>query len=127
MSTQKKSDFQLISTRLKAIMQKHISDRIQVRSDKPDQVEFIGSPTPFSHNKEMWIGAVRIGKRYVSYHLMAIYMFPDLLQWISPELKKRMQGKSCFNFTRVDERLFRELDEQTKRVFERFKDSGSIS
>jgi tripartite-type tricarboxylate transporter receptor subunit TctC len=58
---------------------------------------------------------------------MAIYMFPDLLQWISPELKKRMQEKSCFNFTRVDERLFRELDEQTKRVFERFKDSGSIS
>jgi hypothetical protein len=126
MSPQKKSDFQLISTRLTAIMLKHISDRIQVRSDKPDQVEFIGPPTPFSHNKEMWIGAVRIGKRYVSYHLMAIYMFPDLLQWISPELKKRMQGKSCFNFTRVDEHLFRELDELTKRAFECFKDSGSI-
>ncbi len=107
-------------------MRKHTSDRIQVRSDKPDQVEFIGPPTPFSHNKDMWIGAVRIGKRYVSYHLMVVYMFPDLLQGISPELKKRMQGKSCFNFTHIDDHLLQELDELTERGFERFKQSGFI-
>ena len=26
-----------------------------------------------------------------------------------PELRRRMQGKACFNFTRVDEALFAEL------------------
>lgn len=119
-------NFQIIASKLTDIMRKHLGDSIQVRSDKPDQVEFIGPPTAFSHNKEMWIGAVRIGKRYVSYHLMTVYMFPDLLQGISPELKKRMQGKSCFNFTRVDEGLFRELDELTKRGFERYKQSRSV-
>jgi hypothetical protein len=107
-------------------MLKYTSDRIQVRSDKPDQVEFIGPPTPLSHNKDVWIGAVRIGKRYVSYHLMVVYMFPDLLQGISPELKKRMHGKSCFNFTHIDDHLLQELDELTERGFERFKQSGFI-
>lgn len=119
-------NFQLIASKLTDIMLKHINDRIQVRRDKPEQVEFIGPPTALSHNKEMWIGAVRIGKRYVSYHLMAVYLFPDLLQGISPELRKRMQGKSCFNFTRVDEHLFNELDELTKRGFERYKHSRSV-
>ncbi len=28
---------------------------------------------------------------------------------MSPELRRRMQGKSCFNFTTVDEPLFAEL------------------
>lgn len=33
----------------------------------------------------------------------------------SPALRKRMQGKSCFNFTRVDDALFFELVDLTAR------------
>ena len=44
---------------------------------------------------------VQIGKRYVSYHLMCVYLSPDLLAEMSPQLQERMHGKSCFNFTRV--------------------------
>ena len=29
---------------------------------------------------------------------------------MSDALRKRMQGKSCFNFTKVDDDLFHELD-----------------
>jgi hypothetical protein len=50
---------------------------------------------------------------------MPVYIFPDLLKDITPALKKRMQGKSCFNFTKIDEALFSELDELTKRSIER--------
>ena len=46
---------------------------------------------------------------------------PEMLETISPELKKRMQGKSCFNFRTVDEALFDELTALTKRGYERFK------
>ena len=70
--------------------------------------------------------AARIGKNYVSYHLMAVYAFPDLLDGISPELKRRMQGKSYFNFTRVDENLFQELEELTQEGYERFKQEEMI-
>jgi len=50
---------------------------------------------------------------------MPVYMYPDLIKTISPELKKRMQGKSCFNFKKVEKPLFDELNELTKQGFER--------
>ena len=53
------------------------------------------------NKKPIWFGAVQIKQRYVSYHLMPVYVNPELLKGISPELKKRMQGRSCFNFTTV--------------------------
>ncbi len=40
---------------------------------------------------------------------MPVYVFPELLGAVRPLLRKRMQGKSCFNFTRVDPALFEEL------------------
>ncbi len=52
-----------------------------------------------------WFAGTRLGKRYVSYYLMPIYVQPSLLDDISPELRRRMQGKSCFNFARVNEPL----------------------
>jgi len=48
-------------------------------------------------------------------------MYPELLQDISPELKKRMQGKSCFNFKKVEPNLFAELSTLTRKGAEKFK------
>lgn len=47
----------------------------------------------------MWFGAVQTRARYVSVHLMPVYSHPDLLGGVSDELRARMHGKSCFNFT----------------------------
>jgi hypothetical protein len=66
-------------------------------------------------------GGVQVKKNYVSYHLMPVYAYPELLDNISPALKKRMQGKSCFNFTKVDEETLKELGTLTKKGFEAFK------
>jgi hypothetical protein len=66
-----------------------------------------------------WFGAVRLGKRYVSYYLMPVYVDPSLLKDVSPELRKRMQGKSCFNFTREDDALLDELTALTMRGYDR--------
>ena len=65
-------------------------------------------------------------KNYVSYYLMPVYIFPDLLTGISPELRRRMQGKSCFNFKDVDPALFKELAALTKAGFERYKKEGLL-
>ena len=65
-----------------------------------------------------WFGAVRRGKAYVSYYLMPVYGDPRLLVDMSPELRRRMQGKSCFNFTRVDEGLLTELTDLTRRGYD---------
>ena len=49
----------------------------------------------------MYFGSVRLGKAYASFHLMPLYMCPELARQISPELRKRMHGKTCFNFKTV--------------------------
>ncbi len=73
-----------------------------------------------------YFGGVKVGKRYVSYHLMPVYAFPDLLDDISPELRKRMQGKSCFNFTKVDDALFAELTDFTRHGYDAFAANGLL-
>ena len=78
-------------------------------------------------NKQpLCFGGVRLGKAYVSFYLMSVYACPDLLKTMSPELKKRMQGKSCFNFKEVDEKLFKELAKLTKAGAARFSDGKLI-
>lgn len=70
----------------------------------------------------LMFAAVRLGKNYVSYHLMSLYMLPEEGLTLSPELKKRKQGKACFNFKEVDEKLFKELAKLTKAGAKRFSD-----
>ncbi len=84
--------------------------------------------TPYSplYQKELFLGAVQVKKNYVSFYLMPIYMYPDLLEGISPGLKKRMQGKSCFTFTAVDEELFQELEALTVKSIERLRQEGLV-
>jgi len=78
-------------------------------------------------NKQpLCFGGVRLGKNYVSFYLMSVYACPDLLKNMSPELKKRMQGKSCFNFKEVDEKLFTELAALTNAGAARFGDQKFI-
>jgi hypothetical protein len=69
-----------------------------------------------------YVAGTRLGKRYVSYYLMSVYAQPDLVASMSPGLRRRMQGKSCFNFTRLDESLFAELDALTARAVARHQE-----
>jgi hypothetical protein len=71
--------------------------------------------------RNLFFGSVQIKKNYVSFYLMPVYMFPELLKDISPALKKRMQGKSCFNFKKVEPELFNELASLTRKSVDHFK------
>ena len=70
-------------------------------------------------NYPLMFGGVRLGKNYVSYYLMSVYA-TDESKRMSEELLKRMQGKACFNFKEVDEKLFKELEKITKVGAKRF-------
>ena len=78
------------------------------------------------NKKPLWFGAVQMKKRYVSYHLMPVYLNPQLLEGISLELRKRMQGKSCFNFSTPDAALFKELAALTKAGFDDYRQQGYV-
>jgi hypothetical protein len=69
----------------------------------------------------VWFGGVQIMKNYVSFHLIPIYADPSLEKTLSPVLRKRMQGKSCFNFTTLDPSQRDELTALTRKGFESFR------
>jgi len=90
-----------------------VAPQLSISADRPDLYALVGrKPSPFPQHKghPMDFASIRVGKAYVSFHLMPIYMSPALQTTIQPGLKKRMQGKSCFNFTQVpDTKLVAEL------------------
>jgi len=93
-------DFSVVFVELKSVFAK-CGGRLSVKADTPTEYTLVTRcPSPFPQHKghPMYFGSVRLGKAYVSFHLMPLYMNPALTKTISPALKKRMQGKTCFNF-----------------------------
>jgi len=69
------------------------------------------------------IAWTEIKKNYVSFHLMSVYADPIIRKAVTPELAKRMQGKSCFNFKSVDRELFDQLRSLTRLALSDLKRS----
>jgi hypothetical protein len=113
------NEFPVVFEQLKNIL-KPYAKNLTVKHDTPDNY-YLDGPYSEKWKKEIFFAAAQIKKNYVSYHLMPLYMYPDLLKDISPELKKRMQGKSCFNFKKVEPELFEELKALTRKGAEKFK------
>ena len=112
-------DLQPVFERLREILKPHAT-RLTLTQDT-DENYYLEGHYSQKFKKNLFFGSAQIKKNYVSFYLMPVYMYPELLNTISPELKKRMQGKSCFNFKKVDETLFNELTALTERGFERFQ------
>jgi hypothetical protein len=85
-----------------------------VQVDKPGDYQLASRTMHDRAGRPLFVAAVQVKKNYVSYHLMPVYALPDLLKGMSPGLKKRMQGKACFNFTTIDPEHTRELTALTK-------------
>jgi hypothetical protein len=98
-----------------------------VTADVPGSYQ-LDAPRPVDPKKppSAYFGGVRAGKSYVSYHLMPVYVEPSLLEGVSPQLRKRMQGKSCFNFTKVDAGTKAELAALTRRAVEAYRARGLL-
>jgi hypothetical protein len=117
-------DFRAIDARLRAILEPYIGEAKVVEGTSMGWT-LLGKPHPRYPDGAPFAG-VRTGKSYVSFHLMPVYGDPRLLEGISPELRRRMQGKSCFNFTRLDEERFRELEALTAAGAEGFRKAGLL-
>jgi hypothetical protein len=111
------ADFAAVFATLKPVLAKY-ANRLSVKTDTPVEYNLVTqSPSPFPQHKghPMDFASIVLGKAYVSFHLMPLYMNAPLSNTISPELKKRMQGKTCFNFkTEPDLELLKELRQLTK-------------
>ena len=115
----KQIDFKPVFQGLKSILQPY-APKLNVTADSKD-VYSIDGPYSEKWKRDQFFASAQVKKNYVSFYLMPVYMYPDLLKDISPDLKKRMQGKSCFNFRKVDPDLFEELAALTKKGYQRYQ------
>lgn len=119
------NQFRKIFERLKSILKKY-ENSLELKTSTEDNY-YLDAGYYEKYKQQLFFGAVNVKKNYVSFYLMPVYVFPELLKDISPELKKRMQGKSCFNFKQIDDKLFKELEDLTKKSFNEFKKAGLLS
>jgi hypothetical protein len=117
-----KNDFTLVFQELKSILEPYAGN-LKVKADTPDTY-YLDGPYSATWKKELFFGSAQIKKNYVSFYLMPVYMYPELLIEVSSELKKHMQGKSCFNFKTVEPTLFEELATLTRKGAEKFKEEN---
>lgn len=113
------NDFPVVFEHLKNIL-KPYAEKLTLKVDTSDTY-YIDGPYSEKWKKQLFFGSAQVKKNYVSFYLMPVYMYPELLQEISPDLKKRMQGKSCFNFKKVEPDLFDELAVLTRKSVEKFQ------
>ena len=117
-------DFAAIFATLKSVFREHEKDLFVKTDTAADYTLLSRVPSPFKQHKgqPMYFGSVRLGKAYVAFHLMPLYMNDELTGTISPALKKRMQGKTCFNFKTVPEpELLGELKRLTDAGYKNFR------
>src|SRR5437660_4723287 len=119
-----KADFTEVFEQLKTIF-KPYAKKMDVSQDT-DTYYLLNTRHLMKNKQPLCFGGVRLGKNYVSFYLMSIYCSPELMRDMSPELKKRMQGKSCFNFKQIDRKLFHELKALTKARAALFTDRNFI-
>ena len=103
---------------LKSILAAHAS-KLKVVTDSADQY-LLETKVLDSKGKAVFFAMVKEGKAKVSFHLMPVYTNPDLLDAMSEALRKRMHGKSCFNFTTHFDTLFNELSTLVDQCLERY-------
>jgi len=101
------------------------ADALDIKADTATNL-YLDTRHIQKNRKPLFFGAVAVRRRYVSFHLMPVYVQPALVATLSPALRKRMQGKSCFNFVEVDETLFKELAALTKAGFESYRKLGFV-
>ena len=119
------ADFAAVFAALKPAFAKY-AKHLAVKADTPIEYTLVtksASPFPQHKGQPMYFGSVRLGKAYVSFHLMPIYMCPPLMESIPPALKQRMQGKTCFNFkTQPEPELIAGLTRLTEAAFKQWSE-----
>ena len=118
------ADFEAVHERLKTIIRDH-PDGLVITKDGPAGMAL---EIPGLEGKPWgYVAGTRLGKSYVSFYLMPVYASPELAASVSPELQRRKQGKSCFNFTKIDEPLFAELDSLAGRGIPGFREQAEAA
>src|SRR5215469_11730434 len=96
--------------------------QMAVIRDEPGLLELqAGWDHPKQPGMKVQFGKVQLGRAYVGFHLMPLYMNTRLDGLLTAPLARRRHGKSCFNFKAADPEAFEALETLTQacaKIFE---------
>jgi hypothetical protein len=106
------AELEAIEARLQAILDPY--------RDRLEAFDIYGVPMlrrPGARAHE-WFAGVNRGNGVVRFSLLPMHRHPELLDGLSPELRKRKRGASLFAFARIDDAQVAELRALVARSFE---------
>lgn len=73
--------------------------------------------------QKTYVVGIVLNKHFVGFYSMAYYALPQAFD-LSPELRKTLKGKSCFNIKALDPKLEKELAKVIETSIRLFKKEG---
>ena len=112
-------DLAAVEARLRAILEPY---RDRLERGTIYGVVTLRRPGAKAHD---WFAGVQMANGYVKLNFLPMHEHPELLDGVSPALRKRKTGASLFRFTSVDEGLFAEVEALLARGFEVYMGNGA--
>jgi hypothetical protein len=107
-----------LQTRLEALLDPY--------RDRLEAYELYGAPylrRPGAKAHD-WFAGVSEGKGVMRFFLLPMHAHPELLEGLSPALRKRKTGASLFSFKTLDDDQLAELQGLVARAFETYMADG---
>jgi hypothetical protein len=121
-AARKPADFSALFASLKKVLAPY-SRRLVVKYDGPG-IYYLETAVVPKYGTEVFFGAVRTGKRHVSFHFMPVHVFPELLDDAPQALKASLKGESRFDFTEADPALLKALARLAKGGYDGYRRGG---
>lgn len=103
-----------LKTRLEAVLDPY---RERLESFDLYGVPYLRRPGAKAHD---WFAGVSEGTGTIRFFLLPMHVHPELLDGISPELRKRKTGASLFAFKAIDDERLAELRDLVARAYDRY-------
>jgi hypothetical protein len=107
-------DLHATQARLEAVLDRY--------RDRLEPFELYGTPylrRPGAKAHD-WFAGVSPGNGVIRFFLLPMHQHPELLDGISPGLRKRKTGASLFSFKTIDDDQVAELETLVARAFDRY-------
>ena len=93
--------------------------QIVLVSDKP--VEIAGKK-----RDELWFAGALVQRGYVGFYFMPVQDASAKKELFKPELLKCLKGKGCFHIKKMDQEIFKQMEEALAKGYRSYKDRGML-
>ena len=98
---------------------------LEIHQDKEDSI-LLSTRFIMKNNQPLFFAAIQKKAHHVSFHLMPVYVEPILMLDVTPELKRRMEGKSGFIFESLTPELVSQLSRLVELGYRSFQQQGYV-